>query len=184
MPAPARFILALFAAALATAGDINTFEQLRARFAAPGAEFTTAPLMVWNGEVTEAVIDRQLADYKAQGVEAFFIHPRPGLISEYLSPRWEALVRHAATRARELGMHLWIYDENSYPSGFAGGHVPDRMPESFNQGQGLKPKPLDEVPADGRCKFLLQKTSSGYLEVSGLAEPGQAGEYVCFELTS
>lgn len=184
MPAPARLILPLLAAALAAAGQINSFEQLRARFAAPGAEYSTAPLMVWNGEVTEAAIDRQLAEYKAQGVEGFFIHPRPGLITDYLSPRWEALVRHTAARARELGMQLWIYDENSYPSGFAGGHVPDQMPESFNQGQGLRPKALEEVPAEGRCKFLLQKTSSGYLEVSGLAEPGQAGDYICYELTS
>ena len=35
-------------------------------------------------------------------------------------------------------MKVWIYDENSYPSGFAGGHVPDQMPESYNQGQGLR----------------------------------------------
>jgi hypothetical protein len=43
LPAPARFILPLFTAALAAAGDINSLEQLRARFAAPGLEYTTAP---------------------------------------------------------------------------------------------------------------------------------------------
>ena len=32
-------------------------------------------------------------------------------------------------------MNLWIYDENSYPSGFAGGWVPEMMPES--RGRGL-----------------------------------------------
>jgi hypothetical protein len=34
-------------------------------------------------------------------------------------------------------MEVWLYDENFYPRGFAGGHVPAKMPESFNQGQGL-----------------------------------------------
>lgn len=39
-----------------------------------------------------------------------------------------------------------IYDENSYPSGFAGGHVPEEMPESYNQGQGLALTKADLLP--------------------------------------
>ena len=49
-------------------------------------------------------------------------------------------------KGKELGMKVWIYDENSYPSGFAGGHVPDEMPESFNQGQGLKLTKVEILP--------------------------------------
>lgn len=31
-------------------------------------------------------------------------------------------------------MNVWVYDENTFPSGFAGGHVNAEMPESYNQG--------------------------------------------------
>ena len=37
--------------------------------------------------------------------------------------------------AEKLDMNVWIYDENSYPTGFAGGLVPEAMPES--RGKGL-----------------------------------------------
>ncbi len=167
----------------AAAADVNSIAELKARFAKPGSEYSTAPLMVWNGEVTEAAIDKQLTDYKSQGIEAFFIHPRPGLKTEYLSERWVALVRHAVEKARELGMKAWLYDENSYPSGFAGGHVPDQMPESWNQGQGLRPKPLDRAPAAGQCKVLLQRSGAGYTDVSGTARAGDSGEFICYEVT-
>lgn len=176
-------LAALLGCTAAPAADVNSIAELKARFASPGAEYSTAPLMVWNGEVTEAAIDKQLTDYKAQGVEAFFIHPRPGLITEYLSDRWVALVRHTAEKARQMGMKVWLYDENSYPSGFAGGHVPDQMPESWNQGQGLRPKLLDRAPAAGVCKVLLQKSGAGYTDATGKARAGDAGEFVCYEVT-
>ncbi len=35
-------------------------------------------------------------------------------------------------------MNVWIYDENSYPSGFAGGFVPDAMPESRGMGLAIE----------------------------------------------
>jgi len=34
----------------------------------------------------------------------------------------------ALAEAERLDMNVWIYDENSYPSGFAGGWVPELMP--------------------------------------------------------
>jgi len=53
-----------------------------------------------------------------------FVHPRPGLITDYLSEDWFALYAYSLEVAERLGLDIWIYDENSYPSGFAGGHVP------------------------------------------------------------
>lgn len=181
---PLAIASSLLCAALpAAAADLDSIGELQARFAQPGAEYSTAPLMVWNGEVTESAVDRQLSDYRTQGVQAFFIHPRPGLITEYLSDRWVELVRYTVEKARASGMKVWLYDENSYPSGFAGGHVPDQMPESWNQGQGLRPKPLDRAPAAGQCQVLLQKTAAGHIDVTGKVPAGQPGEFICYELT-
>lgn len=55
-------------------------------------------------------------------------------------------------------MNIWIYDENSYPSGFAGGHVPELMPESYNQGQGLALKKVELLPEKlDNCFICLKK---------------------------
>ena len=49
----------------------------------------------------------------------------------------------ALDEAQKRGMKIWIYDENSYPSGFGGGLVPDSMPES--RGLGLDVLLLDDL---------------------------------------
>jgi len=46
------------------------------------------------------------------------VHPRPGLLTEYLSDEWFHLFDYTVQKGKELGMKVWIYDENSYPSGF------------------------------------------------------------------
>ncbi|MGP0062421.1 MAG: DUF1553 domain-containing protein, partial [Isosphaeraceae bacterium] len=67
-----------------------------------------------------------------------WVHPRPGLMTPYLSADWFRLWKAALAEAEKLDMNLWIYDENSYPSGFAGGLVPEAMPESRGRGLVLK----------------------------------------------
>ena len=169
-------IMALLLASIAPAAPVDSFPRLKALFLKPPAEFSTVPFFVWNGEITETVIDRELKDFSEQGVRAFIIHPRPGLITEYLSERWFQLVRYTVDRAKKLGMEVWLYDENSYPSGFAGGHVPAQMPESYNRGQGLA------LQDKGPCHVLLRKTGDKFEDVTGKMGPTGGGFY-CFGLT-
>jgi len=168
------------------AADPNTFSQLSKWFVDPPAEYRTAPFFVWNGEVTEKDIDHFMTEYKAQGIGQVFIHPRPGLITPYLSDRWFSLVRYAVNKGRELGMKVWLYDENSYPSGFAGGHVPAEMPESWNQGQGLTLRKFSAAMPEAlsQCKFVLKKDGDAMRDVTAALaqETGRTGEYYCFQL--
>ncbi len=107
--------------------------------------------------MTEAQIDQQLKDFKAGGMGGVFIHPRPGLITEYLSDEWFSLCKYTVEKGKALGMDVWLYDENSYPSGFAGGHVPAQMPESYNQGQGLILQKVEKLPENANTFFLILK---------------------------
>ena len=59
-------------------------------------------------------------------------------MTPYLSGDWFRLWKVALDEARRLDMNVWIYDENSYPSGFAGGLVPEAMPESRGMGLSLR----------------------------------------------
>ena len=115
-----------------------TTSSLQTAFDNPPACFRLAPLWVWNDDMNETLIQEQLEDFKSSGLGGVFVHPRPGLITPYLSERWNEMFRFTVDVGKRLGLQVWIYDENSYPSGFAGGHVPAEMPESVEHGQGLE----------------------------------------------
>lgn len=109
---------------------VSTLHELMQHFADPPAAYRPAPLYTWNGDMEEEEISRQLDEFKEGGFGGVFVHPRPGLITPYLSKRWLELWRHTADEATKRDMVSYIYDENSYPSGFAGGHVPENIPGS------------------------------------------------------
>lgn len=92
------------------------------------------PFLVFNeeheGVLGEARITDMLEGFKRVGFGGAYLHARPGMITEYLSPRWFALIRYAIQECRRLGLIPALYDENSYPSGFAGGHVVSRAPDT------------------------------------------------------
>lgn len=107
-------------------------EEIMKGFQNPPTEYRPAPLWVWNDEMTTEQIDCQLTELSTHGFGGAFVHPRPGLVTEYLSEDWFRLWGHALEKSKELGMKLSIYDENSYPSGFAGGHVSGLCPEALS----------------------------------------------------
>ncbi len=165
---------------------IATFEALQSEFAEPSTAYRSAPLFVLNNKVTREQIDRTLTDLKDKGFGGVFFHPRPGLITEYLNEEWFDLFRHTLDKGKQLGMYTWIYDENSYPSGFAGGHVPAQMPESFNQGQGLQMTRVEVYPETASRYFICLKEVDGKLiDVTTAlgAEAGKTGIYYLFAKT-
>jgi hypothetical protein len=165
---------------------VPDFTTLSSQFKAPSAEYTTSPFFVWNADITKAEIDNYLVSFKNAGSSQVFIHPRPGLITEYLSEKWFELFRYAVEKGKELGMYVWIYDENSYPSGFAGGHVPFEMPESYNQGQGLKMTAFQSLPDTCNKYYLCLKEENGsYKDITATLadEKGKTGKYLLFSKT-
>jgi len=117
--------------------EIMMFDAaLRDSFASPPATYRPAPFLVLNDdhddEAGAARVTQVLEGYRRIGYGGAFLHPRPGLITEYLSPEWFALIRHAVAECRQLGLTPYLYDENSYPSGVGGDHVPSRVPEALS----------------------------------------------------
>lgn len=163
---------------------IQTFSELSDKFTDPPAIYRTAPFKVWNGEVTRQKIDSQLVSMKAQGIGGVFIHPRWGMITEYIDSNWYELVEYTVNKGKELDMKVWLYDENSFPSGFAGGHVAAEMPESYNQGQGLKVHRLEKLPENTAHFFIVQEMKDG--EITDITDnteeyKGTAGDFIAYE---
>lgn len=86
-------------------------ESLKKEFKDPSKKYRSAPLWVWNTDVKEADIDRMLGELKEGGFGGAFIHPRPGMITEYLSDEWFRLYKYSVEKGKELGLDIWIYDE-------------------------------------------------------------------------
>lgn len=164
----------------------DSFAIIEKDFKDPPADYRSAPLAVWNSKVTEEEVERTMQELKDAGFGGLFVHPRPGMITEYLGDEWFTLYKHTVDFGKKIGMNVWIYDENSYPSGFAGGHVPEEMPESYNQGQGLALTKVDVLPEDTTPFFLcLKKEGEKWTDItSGMAEyKGIKGEFYLYKKT-
>src|SRR5512136_800892 len=144
VPLLAVLLLASASPASSATAPATKSAAVKALFHNPPREYSTGPLWVWNDLLTEEQIRSTLRDLASQQVKQVWVHPRPGLMTPYLSPEWFRLWKVALKEAARLDMNVWIYDENSYPSGFAGGWVPELMPES--RGMGLRFREEKEAP--------------------------------------
>lgn len=162
----------------------NTLEELQRGFRTPPIDFSTAPFWVWNDVITKEKIEFQLKEFKDKGIHMAFIHPRPGLVTEYLSTEWFELVKYSVDKAKELDMLIWLYDENSYPSGFAGGHVPAATFSASDPIAGLKLNRLEVLSeSDTNNYFLIIKqVGNSFANITNSAKKyyNQPGKYYAY----
>ena len=111
------------------------------QFHTPPREFAPVPFWFWNGDLREEELLRQLRELKAKGCGGFILEPRHGLRVPFLSERWFQLVRRVVDEAARLGLLVWLYDEESWPSGTAGGRITCEHPDL--RGRYLKSYELD-----------------------------------------
>lgn len=98
----------------------QTLAQL---FANPGNEWRAKPFWSWNGELEKDELIRQVSVMKEMGWGGHFMHSRSGLATEYLGDEWFDLINAVTDATEALGMESWLYDEDRWPSGSAGGKV-------------------------------------------------------------
>ena len=99
------------------------YGMLKDEFRHPGREHRSVPFWAWNGEMREEEIVRQIREMAAQGVGGFFMHSREGLETPYMEEKWLSCIRTAVREAGKNHMTAWLYDEDRWPSGTAGGRV-------------------------------------------------------------
>ncbi len=121
----------------------------------------TGPVGFWclNDWIELPRIDQQLFEFADKGFSGVVIHPRDGLKTPYLSKSWFDLVEYIVDNARALNIEVWLYDEDPYPSGSAGGKLLELYPNLV--GKTLEFTELDVEPVDG----LIYKTFEGIKNV-------------------
>ncbi|MDO8211072.1 glycosyl hydrolase [Conexibacter sp. CPCC 206217] len=108
---------------LASATSAQAFDT--ARFAQPRSDSRPSVLWFWNGTVTPQLIDDQLAELRAQGVDEVLVFPfdTANLRPKFFTEEWFALIGHTLREAQRTGMHLWLFNDDIFPSGRGAGIV-------------------------------------------------------------
>ncbi len=95
----------------------------RIAFDNPPALLRATPFWSWNNRLDPDQLCRQIDCFKKMGMGGFHMHPRTGLDTEYMGPAYMEAVRRCVEKAKSEGMLAWLYDEDRWPSGAAGGLV-------------------------------------------------------------
>ena len=98
-------------------------KEVSQEFIAPSVAYRGKPFWSWNGELRGEELLRQARIMKEMGMGGYFMHSRVGLVTEYLGDEWFDLINEVADAAERDGMEAWLYDEDRWPSGSAGGKV-------------------------------------------------------------
>lgn len=97
--------------------------EMMREFSNPGSIYRGAPFWAWNNRLDADQLCRQIDCFKEMGLGGFHMHPRTGMDTEYLSDEFMSMIRACRDHAEKTGMLAWLYDEDRWPSGAAGGIV-------------------------------------------------------------
>ncbi len=133
-------------------------------FKNPTSEYRGQPFWSWNCRVTKELIKKQIDIYHEMGVGGFTLHCRTGLETPYMSDEFMDLVKYANDYAKEKGMFCYLYDEDRYASGAAGGMVTENV--RYRQRAmflSQKPQPeLDMLRKEYEAKIDAGEKPKGY----------------------
>ncbi|MCL1909759.1 MAG: hypothetical protein FWG05_02355, partial [Kiritimatiellaeota bacterium] len=127
--------------------------------------FRGAPFWAWNAKLNPTELRRQIRTMKDMGLGGFFMHSRVGLDTPYLGDDWFKCVKACVDEAKKTGMDAWIYDEDRWPSGAAGGLVTKNHPEFAPVGI-LYCREGEELPADATpiADFIITGFDAGTIK--------------------
>lgn len=115
-------------------------DALKELFRDPPHEYSMIPLWSWNATLTSDKLTWQIDQMVDKGVYGAFMHARAGLNEQetpYFSEGFWQGVRASVEHAEKTGFKAWIYDEDKWPSGAAGGRTMAADPER-NTATGLQ----------------------------------------------
>lgn len=125
-------------------------------FLEPTPEFRSMVFWSLNDVLQAEEIRRQIKEFKEAGVGGVCLHSRIGLLAEYLGDEWWMAMDAAISAAEALGVEIWLYDEDKWPSGYAGGKVP-LASEDYHARMILKLERSTSVSCDDELLFEDEK---------------------------
>lgn len=97
-------------------GVMHMFQKLNENI----SKYRPIPFWSWNDRLDPEELRRQIRAMRDASMGGFFMHARGGLETEYMSEEWFDAIEASIDEAQKQHMYAWCYDENGWPSGFAG----------------------------------------------------------------
>ncbi len=98
-------------------------ELKQSLFEKPSSEYRGTPFWAWNNQLNKNLLLKEIGQLKEMGMGGAHIHCRVGLDTPYLSEEFFEYVAACKEEMKRQGMLCWLYDEDRWPSGSAGGLV-------------------------------------------------------------
>ena len=141
------------------------------QFDHPENRFRGTPFWAWNAALEPEKLRQQIREMHQMGFGGFFMHSRTGLRTPYLGKKWFECIHSCIDEAEKLHMDAWLYDEDRWPSGAAGGAVTadDRF-----KARHLKFCPGESIPENTKliARFAL-KYNGAKLEAKKLLQENE-----------
>ncbi|MBQ1271313.1 MAG: hypothetical protein IIY11_06605, partial [Clostridia bacterium] len=141
-------------------------------FRNPTSEYRGTPFWAWNGKLSKEELGRQIDGFKKMGLGGFHMHVRTGLDTKYLSNEFMDYISFCTEKAKDENMLAWLYDEDRWPSGTAGGLVTRRRPENARKSLLLTTTPYapdrpnrNLIPEPGRGQESIRQDNGELLAV-------------------
>ncbi len=130
-------------------------------FKNPTSEYRCTPFWAWNCDLKLDELEQEIDFMKEMGMGGFHMHTRVGQSTPYLSDAYMANIKGCTEKAKKENMLAWLYDEDKWPSGFAGGLVTKKLEnrEKFLLGT------FDPSVIEGKflAKYDIELDDNGYL---------------------
>lgn len=155
----------------------------------PERKYRPIPFWSWNEKLNASELRRQIKLMSRSGVGGYFMHARAGLQTDYLGEEWFDSIQAGVEAGAEHGLTPWVYDEEGWPSGFAGGKVTQKGDWTYARGLRMR-RIASQEEADKGDGFLglfactqndeeivpvymiqTHKTYAGYIEMSHSSSP-------------
>lgn len=129
----------------------------------------------WNDTLEKEELRRQLEDFSKERFSGVLVHARGGLRIPYMGEEWFDCYRFVVNEAKRLGLEVWIYDEDGWPSGFAGGQV-----TALGEKHWLKELRFSEseIGLPENRVAAWRQTQNGYEPIP--KESAEKGDLVCW----
>ncbi len=158
-------------------------------FKNPSKNYRAVPFWSLNDLLDSSEVDRQIDEFTKGGYGGVYLHSRTGLLTEYLGKDWWKAMDAGVKACERNDIYAWFYDEDKWPSGFAGGIVPLKSEEyharclmRLSKGKQI-PEGATILGEDSTWYYLSYKARSGNAWFNGtcyvdLLNPATVKEFI------
>jgi hypothetical protein len=142
-------------------------KAIQKEFEMPHSRYRSLPFWAWNDHLEPKEIKRQIRLMKDQKIGGFFMHSREGLETPYMGEEWQKCVKAAVDEAKKIDMEVWMYDEDRWPSGTAGGSLPAKYGDASRcKGITLEVCPYDcDWPVEDKSILAIYRARINEMEI-------------------